>query len=422
MTYVEFFEKDMLDNICSCLSAPAERVVFIGDNTRKMRKCAQWYETVLSARGIKPEFVFRSINRNDLQVIVDALSSIVEEFRDCVFDLTGGEDLYLVAVGIIFQKYEGKIQMHRFNIQANTITGCGAYGENLNGKLPELSVGENIEIHGGCIKYISSGNADGTFLWNVDKDFKTDVDVMWGICRENVRLWNTQISVIEAAAKLYRLEDLSIDVPESELIEEMNKIGGMYIVNNTILTRLLRTGMLEEFCCKNGTVSIRFKNEQIRRCLTVAGRVLEMKIYCAALEASDKSETRVYNDVMNGVYIDWNGITDSESDKYGSENEIDIIAMHGMVPVFISCKNGYIEKEELYKLESVANRFGGKYAKKVLIATSLDDSDESNYFRQRASDMKIRLLEGFSHNGKYKKIVDMEDRDLNCMLRSLWSN
>ena len=96
--------------------------------------------------------------------------------------------------------------------------------------------------------------------------------------------------------------------------------------------------------------------------------------------------------------------------------------MHGMVPVFVSCKNGGTDADELYKLQSVAARFGGKYAKKVLIATSLDDSDKSNYIRQRAENMEIRLIEGHRQNGSFKKFTEMNDRDMNRVIRSLWIN
>ena len=147
-----------------------------------------------------------------------------------------------------------------------------------------------------------------------------------------------------------------------------------------------------------------------------------MKVFLAALEAQEKDGSSTYNDVMNGVYIDWDGDINTDKNGYDTENEIDVMMMHGMVPVFVSCKNGYIDKDELYKLNAVATRFGGKYAKKVLVASSLDDSNASNYLRQRADDMGIRLVEGYSNNGNYKDFTDMNDVEINRVIRSLWSN
>ena len=46
-----------------------------------------------------------------------------------------------------------------------------------------------------------------------------------------------------------------------------------------------------------------------------------------------------------------------------AENEVDLILLHSTVPVFVSCKNRFVSSDELYKLDSVSRRFGGKYAK-----------------------------------------------------------
>ena len=36
------------------------------------------------------------------------------------------------------------------------------------------------------------------------------------------------------------------------------------------------------------------------------------------------------------------------------------------IPTFISCKNGNVDQMALYEIETVANRFGGKYAKQTI--------------------------------------------------------
>lgn len=72
-----------------------------------------------------------------------------------------------------------------------------------------------------------------------------------------------------------------------------------------------------------------------------------------------------------------------------------MILMKGLVPIFISCKNGAVGEDELYKLNTVAERFGGIYAKKVLVSTYLGKAsqDSREYFEQRAKDMQIQLIE-----------------------------
>ena len=158
------------------------------------------------------------------------------------------------------------------------------------------------------------------------------------------------------------------------------------------------------------------KNKQVKKCLTKAGQALEMKIYVTAKNLTDSDGNLLYNDVVNGVVIDWDGKFHDEKtqDVYDTENEIDILLMHDIVPVFISCKNGIVTADELYKLNTVAERFGGEYSKKVLVATSLNKMGEAGkYLRQRADDMKIKIIED---------IQSLEDEELERKLKNLWLN
>ena len=73
---------------------------------------------------------------------------------------------------------------------------------------------------------------------------------------------------------------------------------------------------------------------------------------------------------------------------------MDLILVRGATPLFISCKNGNIGEDELYKLNTVATRFGGPQARKMLIAADLDQRDETSdqSYIQRAQDMGVYLV------------------------------
>ena len=103
--------------------------------------------------------------------------------------------------------------------------------------------------------------------------------------------------------------------------------------------------------------------------------------------------------MKTGVFLDWDTVADEKIETY---NEIDVIVMDGVEPAFVSCKNGAIPVDELYKLNAVAERFGGKYAKKVLVASGLGNlkSDSGNRavfidenIRDRAGEMKIKIID-----------------------------
>ncbi len=422
MTLIEFFEKDAIENICSSLVKTPERVVLIGDR-KAAQKHMERYKVVLSAKGVEVDFIYRTVNKNRMQSIIDILTELVEEYNDCVFDLTGGDELCLAATGIVCERYKDlNLQMHRINVRNNTIIDADQDGVTIMEETaPLLSIEENIRIYGGDIVY--DEDRDGaTFRWDMSDDFKRDINAMWEICRQDVRLWNTQMIVLEAVERFAGEKSLTVTAPADIIKVSVERNGGKYVTIRRILDGLRKAGILLHCEYDDEIFSITYKNEQVKSCLVTAGQVLEMKVYLAALEAKEKDGTETYNDVMNGVIIDWDGDIHTNKKEYDTENEIDVMMMHGMVPVFVSCKNGFIEKDELYKLNTVANRFGGKYAKKVLVATALDNSDYSNFIRQRAEDMNIRLIEGYVHKGFLKRFTELNDNEINSVIRTLWSS
>ena len=76
MTFIEFFDKTCVENICACLSQIPERVIFLGDKKKELESHAARYEKLFTERGQTVEFVCKSVNRNNLKSIVALLSDI----------------------------------------------------------------------------------------------------------------------------------------------------------------------------------------------------------------------------------------------------------------------------------------------------------------------------------------------------------
>ncbi len=418
MTFVEFFDRADIENICTCLVNVPQRVIILGERLKLLKKHAINYQKILKNRGFEVEFICREINKNNLNSIVDILSNLVETYDDCFFDLTGGGELYLVAMGIIYERYKDKkIQMHRFNIQNNHIIDCDQDGITITQKqLPKLSVSENILIYGGDIVY-DDIKKEGTYDWELNPEFQSDIDKMWDICKKDVRLWNAQMGILEVAeiCKKNNSDPLIMQSRITSITNCLKQRGARFIFIKSIFNKLYQNGLITtyEYDEEHDRLSITYKNEQVKKCLIKAGQVLEMKVYKTLKEAKDVNGELLYNDVMNGVVIDWDGEIHTDENALDTENEIDVLAMKGGIPIFISCKNGIVSNEELYKLNAVAERFGGKYARKVLIATSLSaTSRQANDFRQRAKDMNIRLVEG---------LPTMTDQEFMKTIKALWS-
>lgn len=384
LTAIEFFDRTPIENVVSSLTTIPDKIIFIGDG-KVMRKFDNVYRSFLERRGLNIEIAYRNIKKNDINNIVDVLSEIVEAEEQCVFDLTGGDDLVLVAMGIVYQKYSDKnIQMQRFNVRNGIVIDCDNDGTVIYSGLPEISVEENIMIHGGVGRYESDAD-DRTFSWDLSDDFVCDVDVMWSICKINPGLWNAQSNVLEAFEQFATDEaTLDVSVNISSVQEYLKTEGVKYVSIKGLLRALDKNNLIYAYVDDGQKISFTYKNEQVKKCLTKAGTILELKVLVSAQSLLGKDNEVFYTDSMSGVYIDWDGdlhnIIDDEKD---TENEIDVVLMKGMTPIFILCKNGHADDDELYKLETVTNRFGGIYAKKVLIATYLGKKTKSmEYFRQ----------------------------------------
>ncbi len=404
MTYVEFFAKTSIENISACLADAAQRVVLVGDDFQLMEYYAKRYEKLFFHRGYKVEFVCKTVNKNKLESIIDALSEIAESCNDCIFDLNGGDELFILAMGIVCERYKEKnIKVHRFNIKNNTVIYFDKEGKTIQKKCPQLSVKENVSIYGG-----NASGVDGK--WDCNDDFLKDIEKIWQICRQNVRLWNSQISVFEAAEKLKYPSGNRLETTVSIKALKKSFGGKDAVFVKGILDGLRRVGAICAWRLDGKNFSLTYKNDQVKKCLTKAGQALELKIYTAAMSVRDGDGSPIYNDAETGVIIDWDG----KEEKYDAENEIDVMLMRGLVPVFISCKNGHVAVDELYKLDVVAKRFGGMYAKKALVATALDSSSESaRYLAARAESMGIKL------------ILDMQrlnDAELKKTVGSLWED
>ena len=384
MTIVEFFDKDAIENIVSSLMCNPENVVLIGDNKKAMKRAIEKYKAVIEKHGTCVNFSVVQVQRNNLQDIVGTLQNLIETLGEITIDLTGGEDLHLVAAGIVFNSNPSKVFLHRYNINNGKFYDCDADGNVLSSTKYNISVEDSISLYGGDIVFEDKQTeTKGTYKWNFDKEFRTDIDTMWQICSDNPREWNR---ITNICTPEYYFDDFDLKIHSQ----------GKFLTSIPVIIQKLKSHkLINNVTLKNGTLSFESKNPQIKRCLTTAGQILELKTTLSLLSINEANNGNLFNDILTGVTIQWEL---PEENNAIITNEIDVIVIKELVPFFISCKNGDVEAEEFYKLSTIATKFGGKYAKKILVAT-----EEITGLTQRATEMHIRVVDNVGKSKNFTK-------------------
>lgn len=395
MVIVEFLDREPLENVVSILANRPEKMILVGASS-ELEAYLPAVQRFAQRVSPETEIVTQPIVKTKLSKIVKVLSRIAQENPGCSFDLGGGDDLAMVAMGIVFERFRKEgIQLHQYNLRTGKVYDCDGDKEFPSADIPPLSVEETIILHGGCVVKAEE-KPGGTMPWIWDEEFARDVEKMWAINAADCGKWNAQISTLSHMLEYVPAQEdpLQLSVPVPEFRRWLDR-REFYLDLKGIFPRLQRAGLISELVNEGDVFSLRFKNEQVKRALAKAGTILELKTAMVARGMQGENGP-AFSDVQTGVFIDWDGVVhDSQEYLVDTENEIDVILMEGVLPVFISCKNGSVGEEELYKLHTVATRFGGKYVRKLLVATTFGKGAKGmQYFRERADDMHIHIVEG----------------------------
>lgn len=383
MTLIECFTESHVDNIAACLRLHPEKMILVGSR-EKMAAPAQRYRKLLSQRGMKTALVLCDVRGKDFPEICGALETLIRAEKDCVIDLTGGDETVIMAVGAVLNGEHGHtVRVEKLDYGTGLVHDC----INDNRVLPyapvRLTVEELITLHGGSIRTGESEIPENAAAG--------ELAGIWSVVAGAPKEWNRAISYLGEFEKradskmqvyLY-LPFVRDEIRNSDVKEEIVR---------DFLGKLHGCGAVRDQSSRN-SLEYTYSSPLLRHCTRKAGNLLEAKTLLEGREVRTDGKP-FFHDCRMSVTIDWDGREHTAEEGIpDTRNEIDIILMHGMTPLFISCKNGDIGEEELYKLHTVAQRFGGPNAKKMLIATDLDRKSiaANRAFVQRAWDMDIFL-------------------------------
>ena len=381
----EFFGNEPIENVITSMHFKVDKVVYFGyhdalqgrrESTKNFLKKYCGVETV----------VFHELSRNDLQSVLKTMCTEIQNERGkgsrVYFDITGGESLILVAFGMLSKEFESP--MHTYDVPSDKLIELddgarASISQDVESQKVELNLDRIIEMKGGVINWDLHKNIkedDGD-------EFFDDVSKIWKVTKNHIDCWNPFSDFLKSV--LIPDANLQVNVKANTVLQVLaNSNNSLKTAKklNCIIDELADEGILLNVKHTDGRYRFCYKNQKIKECLLEGGSILELHVYqCERGEADD---------CHVGVHIDWDGVIHEES---GTDvvNEIDVLSLKGLIPTFISCKSGKMNEKNtlhaLYELDTFAKRFGGKYAKKVIVAPQ----GIVDVYKMRAREMGIEV-------------------------------
>lgn len=390
-TLIEFLDKEPIENVITCIDYKIDKVIFIGEqediqfekDEKIYTSSLKWFlKTICHVETIR----YQKIPHYDLQGIINTLKKVIEseksEGNRVFFDVTGGKEIPMIAIGILSKIME--TPMHIYDIPTGKLMeleegakeSISEVGIRHNPKI-KLTLESMIRLYGGIIVSHDSHKAKSilnTLGFDTIKTmvkYNCDNPVLW---EKFTAIINNKSSKIGTDNKKRRVKkqdicDIEIDDFESFCIflKDVKALDAFLSDENKDSYRL-------DFVSED--VWKLFKTEDM-------GVLLESYEYSLLKEKSDEN--------MMGVHLDWDGEIRLDTDG-DVANEVDGLALKGYIMEYVSCKmgNDRVHEEALYELNTIADRLGGKYVKKTFSTTR--QVSFSNRERAKVLGIEVRYV------------------------------
>ena len=370
-TLIEIYDERAIENVIGPETLRPKRVIYlcpqeVAEDMVLQAKLRDYF----AFRGIEIDVRFVASSRFDTDKIVKQLRRIVDKYRDCALDVTGGSDAGLVAAGIFCNEY--RIPTFTYSRKRNRfydISGA-AFVEAVSCNL-EYTVEDFFRMAGGTLR---KGRVDNSQMDRYMEFF----DPFFKVFLKYRRKWVEAITFFQRISQVTKGEVIPLTVTGN--YEQKGERGSRIFANESLLRDLEEIGFLTDVTIlEDKEVTFTFRDEQIRAWLRDVGSVLELYVYKAC------RDTGIFSDVISSAIVDWDGTVGHDS----VSNEIDVVASRGIVPIFISCKACEVKTEALNELAILRDRFGGKSARSVIVTTENCNAAA----RHRAAQLHIAVID-----------------------------
>lgn len=371
-TLIEIYDEEPIHNILAAAQFKPRNLVFIGTRKLKSKRIKSSIITALRYLGVESKCFFYSTDMSSLDSVTGELMTVLDSFGECAVEITGGNEVALVAAGMLAkQRGLPLFRYDRFTRSYCNIYGCEAAEGPLD--LPDFNINAVLAMAGGAMK--SHGHL---CVDTLDGETEGDIFKIWTIYKKHHSKWHKTVGYLQQLSKKHDSDTLKFS--GSSVLYGTESISGADLA---VLGELSDAGIIRNYQNNGGRIGFTFKSSLMKSCLCDVGICLELYVFAVARRMG------IYSDVAISVVIDWDGDLDA---RLNTINEIDVFAVCGFTPLFISCKSGPPNVTVLNEIKTLATRFGGEFAKPVLV-TMADVRSRDRYLAKRAEDMGVELID-----------------------------
>lgn len=382
-TLIELYDERPIENVLASEVFKPERTIFLCPAEVAQDKSVKKNLTeYFKHSGLNTELVFLETSMYNSSKIEKQLLSITEKYPDCVLDITGGTDAALFAGGKLCAQFGTPTFTYSRKRNCFFSIHNADFAEGLH-----CGINHKIEdcflMAGGALR---AGRVDNSILSN----YMNDIEPFFNVYLNYRREWTETVNYIQRASQGEKgiAPPLDVSAPYTVKGERGTRIDAP----KAVLYELEKISFISKLRISRECVEFSFRDAQIRTWLRDIGSVLELYTYKCCID------TGLFNDVRTSAVVDWEGTFRQDN----VTNEIDVMAMQGITPLFISCKTCEVSTEALNELAILRDRFGGDAAKAAIVTTKRCQ----NITRHRASELRIAVIDVDDINdGKVKEHI-----------------
>ena len=370
-TLIELYDERPLENILAAEVLRPEQVIYlcpqeVVDSPAAKKSLTNYF----AHRGIACRTEFISSSQYNVSKILRQLNNIMEQYPDCVLDITGGTDAALYAGGVLGGQKD--IPVFTYSRKRNRFFNIAnaAFVEEAPCEV-SFSVEDCFLMAGGAMR---EGRVDNSVL----SAYLSTFDGFFSLYLRFRRSWSGLVNWMQRASQVPKGEPIPLEV-DAAYIQKGDR-GERISADPEALRALQELGYIRNLSISGkDRVSFTFKDEQIRTWLRDQGSVLELYVYKECLQSG------LFHEVRTSAVVDWEG--DFQRDNV--TNELDVMCVSGITPAFISCKTCEIKTEAINELAILRDRFGNGIARSAIVSTEYAGTAA----RRRAHELDIQIID-----------------------------